>query len=92
MRYSTVSSHKLKTIINRRGASVELKRFRLKLPFIDRDVMQEWTRMALTTVSKQQTVDWTGYFLNLLPWYWIPFLDFSNEKNARWKWRNEIDI
>ena len=64
------------TIVNRRGASVELKRFRLKLPFIDRDVMQEWDKNGVDYSFKQQTVDWTGYFLNLLPWvlilgFWI---------------------
>ena len=64
------------TIINRRGASVDLKRFRLKLPFIDRDVMSEWDKNGVDYSFKQQTVDWSGYFLNLLPWvlilgFWI---------------------
>ena len=64
------------TIVNRRGASVDLKRFRLKLPFIDRDVMQEWDKNGVDYSFKQQSVDWTGYFLNLLPWvlilgFWI---------------------
>jgi len=64
------------TIINRRGSSLELKRFRLKLPFIDRDVMNEWDKNGVDYSFKQQTVDWTGYFLNLLPWvvilgFWV---------------------
>jgi cell division protease FtsH len=63
-------------IINRRGASIDVKRFRLKLPFIDRDVMDEWDKNGVDYSFKQQTVDWTGYFLNLLPWvlilgFWI---------------------
>jgi len=66
----------IQTIINRRGSSVDLKRFRLKLPFIDRDVMDEWDKNGVDYSFKQQTVDWTGYFLNLLPWivilgFWI---------------------
>ena len=66
----------VQTIINRRGSSVDLKRFRLKLPFIDRDVMDEWDKNGVDYSFKQQTVDWTGYFLNLLPWivilgFWI---------------------
>ena len=31
-------------IINKRGSSIDVKRFRLKLPFIDRDVMNEWDK------------------------------------------------
>ena len=63
-------------IINRRGSSIDVKRFRLKLPFIDRDVMNEWDKNGVDYSFKQQTVDWTGYFLNLLPWvlilgFWI---------------------
>ena len=66
----------IQTIINRRGSSVDLKRFRLKLPFIDRDVMNGWDKNGVDYSFKQQTVDWTGYFLNLLPWivilgFWI---------------------
>ena len=66
----------IQTITNRRGSSVDLKRFRLKLPFIDRDVMDEWDKNGVDYSFKQQTVDWTGYFLNLLPWivilgFWI---------------------
>ncbi|MBD31361.1 MAG: cell division protein FtsH [Candidatus Marinimicrobia bacterium] len=66
----------VQTITNRRGSSVDLKRFRLKLPFIDRDVMNEWDKNGVDYSFKQQTVDWTGYFLNLLPWivilgFWI---------------------
>ena len=66
----------VQTIINSRGSSVDLKRFRLKLPFIDRDVMNEWDKNGVDYSFKQQTVDWTGYFLNLLPWivilgFWI---------------------
>tara|TARA_S200000501_G_scaffold108296_2_gene101672 strand:- start:3856 stop:5853 length:1998 start_codon:yes stop_codon:yes gene_type:complete len=63
-------------IINKRGSSIDVKRFRLKLPFIDRDVMNEWDKNGVDYSFKQQTVDWTGYFLNLLPWvlilgFWI---------------------
>ena len=63
-------------IINSGGISREVVNFRLKLPFVDREVMNEWDKYNVDYTFKQKSVDWTGYFLNFLPWiailaFWI---------------------
>ena len=65
-----------RTIINASGVSQEVVNFRLKLPFIDREVMNEWNQYKVDYTFKQKSIDWTGYFLNILPWiailaFWI---------------------
>ena len=67
---------KQQMIINPAGMSQEIVRFRLKLPFIDREVMNEWDKYNVDYTFRQKSVDWTGYFLNFLPWiailaFWI---------------------
>ena len=64
------------TIINARGIGKSVKKFRLKLPFIDREVMTEWDQSGVDYSFKQKSIDWTGYMLNMLPWiailvFWI---------------------
>ena len=64
------------TIINARGIGKSVKKFRLKLPFIDREVMTEWDQSGVDYSFKQESIDWTGYMLNMLPWiailvFWI---------------------
>ena len=64
------------TIVNSRGIGKNIKRFRLKLPFIDRDVMDSWDQSGVDYSFKQKSIDWTGYLLNMLPWiailaFWI---------------------
>jgi len=64
------------TIINARGIGNSVKRFHLKLPFIDREVMTEWDQSGVDYSFKQKSIDWTGYMLNMLPWiailaFWI---------------------
>ena len=63
-------------ILNSGGISQEVVNFRLKLPFVDREVMNEWDKYDVDYTFKQKSVDWTGYFLNFLPWiailaFWI---------------------
>ena len=63
-------------ILNSGGISREVVNFRLKLPFVDREVMNEWNKYNVDYTFKQKSVDWTGYFLNFLPWiailaFWI---------------------
>ena len=63
-------------ILNSGGISREVVNFRLKLPFVDREVMNEWDKYNVDYTFKQKSVDWTGYFLNFLPWiailaFWI---------------------
>ena len=64
------------SIILSNGLSKEIQYFRLKLPFIDREVMSTWDSYGLDYSFKQKSPDWTGYFLNFLPWiailaFWI---------------------
>jgi cell division protease FtsH len=65
-----------KTVLNAGGISQEVVKFRLKLPFIDREVMTEWDQYKVDYTFRQKSIDWTGYFLNILPWiailaFWI---------------------
>lgn len=65
-----------KTVLNASGMPKEVVKFRLKLPFIDREVMDEWDQYKVDYTFKQKSIDWTGYFLNILPWiailaFWI---------------------
>lgn len=63
-------------IITQTGNSVNVDRFYLTLPFVDREVMNEWEKYKVDYTFKGKSVDWTGYFLNILPWlailgFWI---------------------
>ncbi len=65
-----------RTVLNAGGVSQEIIKFRLKLPFVDREVMNEWDQYNVDYTFKQKSIDWTGYFLNILPWiailaFWI---------------------
>ena len=56
-----------------------VSKFHVILPFIDRDVMTEWDKYDVNYSFKGKSIDWTGYFLNLLPWIliigiWIFFI------------------
>ncbi|MBA64655.1 MAG: cell division protein FtsH [Candidatus Marinimicrobia bacterium] len=42
--------------------------FKLTLPFIDRDITEEWDEAGIEYTFKEKTIDWTGYLLNMLPW------------------------
>jgi len=63
-------------VLNAGGISQDVLKFRLKLPFVDREVMNEWDQYKVDYTFKQKSIDWTGYFLNILPWiailaFWI---------------------
>ena len=56
-----------------------VSKFHVILPFIDREVMAEWDAYDVNYSFKGKSIDWTGYFLNLLPWIliigiWIFFI------------------
>ena len=64
------------TVSSSRGLNNNVVKFRLKLPFVDRDVMNEWDKYDVDYSFKQKSIDWTGYMLNMLPWiailaFWI---------------------
>ena len=56
-----------------------VSKFHVILPFIDKDVMSEWDTYGVNYSFKAKTIDWTSYFLNMLPWIlligiWIFFI------------------
>ncbi len=64
------------TIVTDLGTIVEVTNFYLILPFIDRAVMDEWDAQGVKYTFKKQTIEWTGYLLQMLPWlliigFWI---------------------
>ena len=38
------------------------------MPFIDREITEEWDVAGLEYTFQEKSIDWTGYFLNMLPW------------------------
>ena len=59
------------TIISDLGPIENVKKFKVIIPFIDRETMSEWSNYGVDYSFKQQSIDWTGYFLNMLPWLLI---------------------
>jgi len=64
------------TIQTKAGELKNISRVVLTLPFIDRDVMDEWDKTDMEYSFKEKTLDWTGYLLNMFPWllligFWI---------------------
>ena len=59
------------TVIAEIGPIENVTRFKVILPFIDRETMTEWNQYGVDYSFKQQSIDWTGYFLNMLPWLLI---------------------
>ena len=64
-------------VIDTKLGSVEgITKFRLTLPFVDREVTKQWDQAGLDYSFKEKSVDWTGYLLNMFPWilligFWI---------------------
>ena len=56
------------TIISGTGNQISISRFRVVLPFVDKDVMDEWNQYGVEYSFKEQSIDWTGYLINMLPW------------------------
>ena len=50
------------------NSAESVSNFKLTLPFIDRDITNEWDEAGIEYTFKQKTIDWTGYILNMLPW------------------------
>ncbi len=56
------------TVTTSLGVQDNVTRFYVILPFIDQKVMDEWDQYGVQYSFKEQRIDWTGYFLNMLPW------------------------
>ena len=59
------------TLITEIGPIENVTRFKVILPFLDRETMTEWNEYGVDYSFEQQSIDWTGYFLNMLPWLLI---------------------
>ncbi len=72
--FSTPQSIKTKV-----GVMENVSKFHVILPFIDREEKAEWDKYGVNYNFKTKAIDWTGYFLNMLPWLlligiWIFFI------------------
>ena len=72
--FSTPQSIKTKM-----GVMENVSKFHVILPFIDREEKAEWDKYGVNYNFKTKAIDWTGYFLNMLPWLlligiWIFFI------------------
>lgn len=61
------------------GVIENVSKFHVILPFIDREEKAEWDTFGVNYNFKTKSVDWTSYFLNMLPWIlligiWIFFI------------------
>jgi len=61
------------------GIMENVSKFHVILPFIDREEKAEWDAFGVNYNFSTKSIDWTGYFLNMLPWIlligiWIFFI------------------
>jgi len=50
------------------GIRDDITKFRLSMPFIDREIIETWDAAGILYTFQEKSIDWTGYFLNMLPW------------------------
>ena len=50
------------------GVRDDIEKFRLTMPFIDREITEKWDVAGIDYSFKEKSIDWTGYLLNMLPW------------------------
>ena len=50
------------------GVRDDIEKFRLTIPFVDREITEQWDAAGLDYSFQEKSIDWTGYFLNMLPW------------------------
>ena len=50
------------------GTRKDIIKFRLTIPFVDREVTEKWDSAGIDYSFQEKTIDWTGYLLNMLPW------------------------
>lgn len=64
------------SILTEFGTKDNVMKFQVILPFIDQNVMDEWEEYGVDYSFKEESIDWTGYLMNMLPWllliaFWI---------------------
>ena len=50
------------------GVRKDVLKFRLTIPFVDREVTEKWDAAGIDFSFQEKSIDWTGYLLNMLPW------------------------
>ena len=58
----------VQTIDTPLGPRTDVLKFRLTIPFVDREVTEKWDSAGIDYSFQEKTIDWTGYLLNMLPW------------------------
>jgi len=56
------------TVTTEVGDLEDISNFFVKLPFVDREVMQEWDEFGVKYTFEEESINWSGYLLNMLPW------------------------
>ena len=59
---------KYEETVMRNGNPVQFKQFKTTLPFIDRDMVNEWEKTGLQYEFRKKSTEWWGYLLSMLPW------------------------
>jgi len=50
------------------GRVVNYKRFKVMLPFVNKEMLDQWDKAGIKYDFREKSTDWLGYLLNLLPW------------------------
>ncbi len=50
------------------GRIVNYKRFKVMLPFVNKEMLDQWDKAGIKYDFREKSMDWLGYLLNLLPW------------------------
>lgn len=56
------------TVTTKMGEIENISHFYVNIPFIDREVMNEWDTYEIKYTFEEERINWTGYLLNMLPW------------------------
>ncbi len=59
---------KFEETVVRDGKMVKFRRFKTIMPFVDRDMVNEWDRIGLRYEFQKKGTEWWGYLLSMLPW------------------------
>ncbi|MBD3274667.1 MAG: AAA family ATPase, partial [Candidatus Marinimicrobia bacterium] len=58
------------------GREVQFTNFVLILPYVDETMLERWDEANIEYNFKEQSTDWFGYLLNMLPWILLIFFWF----------------
>ncbi|MCF7804816.1 MAG: ATP-dependent zinc metalloprotease FtsH [Candidatus Marinimicrobia bacterium] len=58
------------------GREVQFTDFVLILPYVDETMLESWNQAGVDYTFEEESVDWFGYLLNMLPWILLIFFWF----------------